>query len=121
MGFNSGALYGMVMAILLLVIVMKVRKKRAERRWRKYGEDKIYRPDEWEKHKSETTPTKQGTSESNIEGLSKTSSGSSEQPEFRSNERQEDIPPKPNPSNKPGNKRVNRFINRIKRNKRTSP
>ena len=87
---NSGALWGLLTVTLILVITMKIRKKRAERGWEKYGEDKIYRPEEWEAKQGAT-----GKSESDIARLPETDPGASTIPEPGSDERQKVVPTKP--------------------------
>ncbi|HUW43366.1 MAG TPA: hypothetical protein VMV95_00165 [Bacillota bacterium] len=48
MQINSGALWGLIAIVLISIIVSRVRKKRSERGWKKYGEEQVYRPEEWE-------------------------------------------------------------------------
>jgi len=109
---NSGALWGLLTVTLILVVTMKIRKRKAERRWEKYGEDKIYRPEEWEAKQGAA-----GKSESDIARLPKTDSGASTIPEPGSDERQKVVPTKSNSISK-SNIRRNKKSN--KANKQSS-
>jgi len=114
--FNSGAFYGLIASILLMLIVTKVRKKRAERGWKRYAEDKIYRPDEWEAKRKAND--EQGASGTDSTELSKTSSTAPGDRELGSDEGSESVPIESNPIPKPNSSRVKKLFTRIKGNKK---
>ncbi len=98
MAINSGALWGLITIIILLFIISRIRKRKAERGWKRYDESQIYKPDEWGE-------TGDGTGEGGCESPDGREPvacpGDSENSESGSNERQENLPIKPDSVNQP--------------------
>jgi len=94
---NAGALFG----ILVLIIggaVVYIKIKRSKRRWKKYAEEQIYRPDEWE--------TKCQADRYVGSGKQLDKPGITEDTTDRADGGREVVPPKSATKNKRGRKRI---------------
>ena len=106
--FDYGALLGLISVIVLSFIILKVRKKKAIRGWKKYGDEQIYRPDEWERiHRAEWASASSQSEDATAKSGVNTSS--SESSDKRNNARPSNIQDKPNTSITRSNKATKRI------------
>ena len=73
--FNPGAAWGLLIAIVLLLVYFKVRKIKAERGWQRYGEEQIYRPDEWAEKRARDNPRRDSEDSGSEPGIDSDGTG----------------------------------------------
>ena len=106
---NSGALWGLI-SVIILSVVLYIKNKRTERRWTKYADDKIYRPDEWE-NKLNTSANKSINS-----GQSDNEATDSIRPRIKISRKHKSVSIKPHPSNRTNKSRNKKSRKTIKSN-----